>query len=193
MIINNGGYVFFNDLDKVAEFLNNVNDAVLNRIYFKFKRGDNSAINLNEKAKSKSQQHFMGMVRAVQKGELDPSEVGDKVVKAASTMSKKSVEDFASTKTKNLPNKVDENNGITEDATSMANASKMQSREDSMTNKMETTIPVGTQSTGGLQESVDDMKLLEELNNELNAFSLHHEKLVKMNEDKKIIMRIVFI
>lgn len=182
-----------NKLGVSRDLLNSVDDTVLNRIYFKFKKGDNSIINLNEKAKSKSQQHFMGMVRAVQKGELNPSEVGDKVENAASTMSKRSVEDFASTKTKNLPNKVDniKNNGITEDATSMANASKMQSREDSMTNKMETTIPTGTQSTGGLQESVDDMRLLEELNNELNAFSLHHEKLVKMNEDKKIPSEVV--
>ena len=58
---------------------------------------------IDEKAKSKKQQRFMGMVRATQKGEKAPSkEVG----KVAKTMKKSDAEDFASTKHKGLPEKV---------------------------------------------------------------------------------------
>ena len=58
---------------------------------------------IDEKAKSKKQQRFMGMVRATQKGEKAPSkEVG----KIAKTMKKSDAEDFASTKHKGLPEKV---------------------------------------------------------------------------------------
>jgi hypothetical protein len=57
---------------------------------------------LEEKAVSKKQQRFMGMVHATQKGEKAPSkEVG----KVAKTMGKKDAEDFASTKHKGLPEK----------------------------------------------------------------------------------------
>ena len=53
---------------------------------------------------SKSQQRFMGMERAAQKGELkNPSK---SVKKAAKSMDKGDVDDFASTKHKGLPNKV---------------------------------------------------------------------------------------
>jgi len=48
-------------------------------------------------AESKKQQRFFGMVHAVQKGELSPSEVGPAVRKAAKN---------ASTKHKNLPEKI---------------------------------------------------------------------------------------
>jgi hypothetical protein len=66
---------------------------------------------VDEMAKSKKQQQFMGMVHAVQKGELNPDKVGANVEKAAETMTKKDAEDFASTKHKGLPEKVDEYNG----------------------------------------------------------------------------------
>jgi len=57
---------------------------------------------LDEKAVSKKQQKFMGMVHAAQKGEKPASkEVG----KVAKTMKKKDAEDFASTKHKGLPEK----------------------------------------------------------------------------------------
>jgi hypothetical protein len=59
-------------------------------------------------AKSKAQQRFFGMVRAVQKGDLKPSKVGKKVRDAAKSMKKKDVKDFASTKTGKLPEKVNE-------------------------------------------------------------------------------------
>jgi len=48
----------------------------------------------------------MGMVHALQKGELDPKDVSQDVRDAAENMKKKDAKDFASTKTKNLPNKV---------------------------------------------------------------------------------------
>lgn len=57
-------------------------------------------------AKSKKQQQFMGMVHAIQKGELDPSEVSPEMRKVAKDMKKKDVEDFAKTKHKGLPKKV---------------------------------------------------------------------------------------
>lgn len=55
-----------------------------------------------EKAVSKAQQKFMGMVHAAKKGEKPASK---EVAKAAKGMSKKSAEDFASTKHKGLPEK----------------------------------------------------------------------------------------
>lgn len=55
-------------------------------------------------AKSKAQQRFMGMVHAVQRGDMEsPS---PEVAKVAADMDDKSAKDFASTKHKGLPNKV---------------------------------------------------------------------------------------
>jgi len=58
---------------------------------------------IQEKAVSKKQQRFMGMVHAAQKGEKPASK---EVAKAAKGMKKKDAEDFASTKHKGLPEKV---------------------------------------------------------------------------------------
>ena len=57
---------------------------------------------ITERAKSKSQQRFMGMVRAAQKGEGASS---PEVAKVAASMKKGDVKDFASTKHKGLPEK----------------------------------------------------------------------------------------
>ena len=57
---------------------------------------------LDEKAVSKKQQKFMGMVHAAQKGEKPASGA---VAKVAKDMGKKDAEDFASTKHKGLPEK----------------------------------------------------------------------------------------
>jgi hypothetical protein len=57
---------------------------------------------LSEKAVSKKQQRFMGMVHAAQKGEKPASK---EVAKTAKGMGKKDAEDFASTKHKGLPEK----------------------------------------------------------------------------------------
>ena len=59
--------------------------------------------NIEEKAVSKAQQRFFGMVRATQKGEMEnPS---PEVSKAAASMSKSDVKDFAKTKHAKLPEK----------------------------------------------------------------------------------------
>jgi hypothetical protein len=58
---------------------------------------------VDEKAVSKKQQRFMGMVHATQKGEKAPSAAVSKVAKS---MGKKDAKDFASTKHKGLPEKV---------------------------------------------------------------------------------------
>jgi hypothetical protein len=61
-------------------------------------------------AQSKAQQRFMGMVHAVQKGDMEaPSK---EVEKAADSMTKKDAKDYASTSHKGLPNKK-ENMNIT--------------------------------------------------------------------------------
>ena len=57
---------------------------------------------VSEKAVSKKQQRFMGMVHAAQKGEKPASK---EVAKVAKGMGKKDAEDFASTKHKGLPEK----------------------------------------------------------------------------------------
>ena len=58
---------------------------------------------ITERAKSKSQQRFFGMVRATQKGDM--GKASSQVQRAASSMKKKDVKDFASTKHKGLPEK----------------------------------------------------------------------------------------
>ena len=78
-----------------------------------------------------------------------------------------------------------QNNNIKEETQTM-----IQSNNTSMSNKATPTgdqnsgVPMGIQSSGGgMNES--DTRLLEELNNELNAYSIHQDKLKKMTEDRK--------
>jgi hypothetical protein len=66
-----------------------------------------SGLPIMEKAVSKQQQKFMGMVHAMQKGEKVKG-ASSELKKAAKTMSKKDAKDFASTKHKGLPKKVNE-------------------------------------------------------------------------------------
>ena len=61
-------------------------------------------------AVSKSQQKFFGIVRAIQKGETAPTT--PETAKAAASMKKKDVKDFASTKHKGLPEKKKVEEGI---------------------------------------------------------------------------------
>ena len=58
---------------------------------------------LQEKAKSKAQQKFMGMVHAAQKGEKPASK---EVAKVAKSMPKKAAKDYAATKHKGKPEHV---------------------------------------------------------------------------------------
>ena len=76
--------------------------AVLKKAGYKVSKAANGAEELDEKAVSKKQQKFMGMVHATQKGEKAPSK---EVAKVAKTMKKGDAEDFASTKHKGLPEK----------------------------------------------------------------------------------------
>ena len=61
---------------------------------------------ISEKAVSKKQQKFMGIVRAIQKGDAKGGEFTKKAKDAAKSMKKKDVKKFASTKHKGLPTKV---------------------------------------------------------------------------------------
>jgi len=60
---------------------------------------------VNEKSVSQQQQKIMGLALSVKNGETPKSKVSKKVEKMAKEMSKKELEDFASTKHKGLPKK----------------------------------------------------------------------------------------
>ena len=68
--------------------------------------------NLQEKAVSKQQQKIMGLALSVKRGDTPKSKVSKSVQKMAKEMSKKELEDFASTKHKGLPNTVDEKEDV---------------------------------------------------------------------------------
>ena len=76
--------------------------ALLKKAGYKVSKAADGAEQVDEKATSKKQQKFMGMVHATQKGEKAPSK---EVAKVAKTMKKSDAEDFASTKHKGLPEK----------------------------------------------------------------------------------------
>ena len=57
-------------------------------------------------SKSKQQQKFMGMVHALQKGDMKPSDASPELKKVAKSMDSKDAKDFASTSHKGLPKKV---------------------------------------------------------------------------------------
>ena len=61
---------------------------------------------ISEKALSKKQQRFFGIVRAIQKGEQEPTT--PETAKAAADMKKSDVKKYASTKHKKLPEKIEE-------------------------------------------------------------------------------------
>jgi hypothetical protein len=87
-------------MDEAFEEGNNALGNAIQGVLEKMGAGDEEQV--DEKAVSKKQQKFMGMVHATQKGEKAPSkEVG----KVAKSMGKKDAEDFASTKHKGLPEK----------------------------------------------------------------------------------------
>jgi hypothetical protein len=69
---------------------------------------------VNEKSVSKKQHGLMGAAYSVEKGDKEikdiPKSYRGKVKKVVDSMSKKQVKDFAKTKTKNLPDEVNENN-----------------------------------------------------------------------------------
>ena len=56
-------------------------------------------------AKSKSQQRLFGIVHAIQKGEVKPGRFSKKIMEMAKRVDPGDAKDFASTKTKGLPEK----------------------------------------------------------------------------------------
>jgi len=69
---------------------------------------------LNEKAVSRKQQRFFGMVRAAQKGEAKA--ISPEVARTAASIKKKDAKKFASTKHKGLPEKKMKKESVSEDA-----------------------------------------------------------------------------
>jgi hypothetical protein len=67
---------------------------------------------ITEKSVSKQQQKIMGLALSVKKGDTPKKDVSNKVKKMAKEMSKKDLEDFASTKHKGLPNKIEEDEDL---------------------------------------------------------------------------------
>ena len=63
---------------------------------------------LKEKSTSKAQQKAAGAAYAAKKGEIDPSELVGAAKEMYDSMTKKELEDFASTKHKGLPDKKEE-------------------------------------------------------------------------------------
>jgi hypothetical protein len=61
---------------------------------------------LEEKAKSKAQQRLFGLALSVKDGDTPESEVSQQVRDMAKNISKKDLEDYAKTKHKGLPDKV---------------------------------------------------------------------------------------
>ena len=94
--------------NEIIELLKNsatdINPAIRNRL-MRLVRTLNVSEPVAEKATSKAQQRFMGMVHAIQKGEKVKG-ASPELKKTAKGMKKKDAEDFAATKHKGLPEKV---------------------------------------------------------------------------------------
>ena len=58
-------------------------------------------------ALSKQQQKLFGLALAAKRGDIPKSKVSDEIKDIVKNMSEKEIEDFASTKHKGLPNKLD--------------------------------------------------------------------------------------
>lgn len=126
-----------------------------------------------EKAVSKAQQKFMGMVHAAHKGEPAAS---PEVAKAAKGMSKKDAEDFASTKHKGLPDKVSE--------ADERKSAKKSEREVELPSgaKVKATKVQGWQSQKADKEAEKDSKKDESIDK--TAFKEKFTKMVEAKKDK---------
>ena len=86
---------------------------------------------LNEKAKSKAQQRFFGMVRATQKGEMEnPS---PEVSQVATSMSKTDVKKMAKTKHEGLPEKKKVDEGVMDIVRKYGNKKKPEKKAEKAT------------------------------------------------------------
>jgi hypothetical protein len=113
--------------------------------YMQNQAGDDSEEPIAEKAVSKKQQRFMGMVHAAQKGEKPSSKA---VGKVANSMKPKDTADFAKTKHKGLPEKkkkeVDENSEDGRLTTTQTGPGKTST--SSSTGRISATVDKGTVS-----------------------------------------------
>ena len=75
-------------------------------------------------ASSKAQQRLMGLVKAVQAGDVPKSKVSKAVQKMADKMKEKDVDKYASTKHKGLPNKVQSEETLNENPAVIATAAR---------------------------------------------------------------------
>ena len=94
---SDSGYKYTTDLQSV---LDDLKKGISFSPVGKFYRKVNESIDLLEKAVSKKQQRFFGMVHSAQSGNKP---VSKEIAKVAKSMSKQDVTDFAKTKHKNLP------------------------------------------------------------------------------------------
>ena len=84
-------------------------------------------VQIDEKALSKQQQKFMGMVYAVKKGDMEaPS---PEVAKAAESMTKKQAKDFAKTKHEGLPEVKEQMDDSTEMSTNQTDDKRMEQQK----------------------------------------------------------------
>jgi hypothetical protein len=144
-------------------------------------KDDGIAGNMDEKAVSKAQQRFMGMVHGVQKGTVDPKKVGSEVVDVAKTIKSKDAKDFASTKTNKLPEKIKNED--------------MNIEESSLIDVTDTTmamkpVPLGVEFNGverGVNSTPDAVSesIFTEIDEELRNLAELHSNLKKIAEDRK--------
>ena len=83
-------------------------------VFSLYEKENTDSEEVNEKSVSKKQHGLMGAAYSVEKGDKEikdiPKSYRGKVKKVVDSMSKKQIKDFAETKTKNLPDEVNENN-----------------------------------------------------------------------------------
>jgi len=78
-------------------------------VFSLYEKENTDSEEVNEKSVSKQQQKLMGLALSVKKGDTPKSKVSKSVKDMAKKMSKSDLEDFASTKHKGLPDKVETN------------------------------------------------------------------------------------
>lgn len=131
-------------------------ELLMNNGYTVGKLGSAEEAPLDEKAVSKKQQRFMGMVHAAQQGEKPASA---EVAKVAKSMGKKDAEEFAATKHKGLPEK--------------KKAKKEESVEETTTSGSVATAPAesSSKSKGGMSfgKGVYEAKLAESFEAKLDS------------------------
>lgn len=134
-----------------------------------------------EKAVSKAQQKFMGMVHAAQKGEKPASK---DVAKVAKDMGKKDAKDFASTKHKGLPEKKKKDESLEVAEANERTPAKKTEREVELPSgaKVKATKVQGWQSQKADKESDKEKKKDESIDK--SAFKEKFTKMVEAKKDK---------